>query len=231
MQSFSPLAPVNKEMPASVSALRFTSANRTCSRTCWLSMPPGTRSRLITFDFDEVFSAISPAFSITALLETRPESVVASSLTVTEMSSPGNRPRSCCWSGADAGIDHQIVLNPLAGAPHDQADRAGRLAIDEDFARRDHGGVGDRRIRDGDAGDVEVGRQDGRTARRQRDAIDRGRRRRGGVAARAARRRGRPALAAGDSRRGAAVRRTQRRSTQAPRRRSWRRATPRIFIM
>ena len=55
----------------------------------------------------------------------------------------------------------------LVAAPDDQADGARRLAVDEDLARLHDHGVGDRRIRDGDARDVEVGRQHRRAAGRQ----------------------------------------------------------------
>ena len=79
-------------------ARRFTSAKRTCSITCWLPGPPGSCSRLITFTFEALAWAISPALSITAVLETWPERISASSLSVAVMSSPGNSACSFCCS-------------------------------------------------------------------------------------------------------------------------------------
>ena len=43
-----PRPEVNRDTPSSLSARRLTSANRTCNSTCWLSLPPGTCSMLIT---------------------------------------------------------------------------------------------------------------------------------------------------------------------------------------
>jgi len=51
----------NRLRPASVNALRLTSATRTCSSTCWLSLPPGSSSMLISLDF----AAEAPAISAT----------------------------------------------------------------------------------------------------------------------------------------------------------------------
>ena len=59
-----------RDRPSSVSVRRFTSANRTCSMTCWLVVPPGTCSKLMTWLFAADALAISPARSITAVLET-----------------------------------------------------------------------------------------------------------------------------------------------------------------
>ena len=58
----------------------------------------------------------------------------------------------------DAAIDDDVVVPPLGGAPDDQADRAGALAVDQHFARPDDDGVGDLRVGDGDPRDVELGR-------------------------------------------------------------------------
>ena len=49
-----PVGPVNNDTPSSLIARRFTSANRTCSITCWLSEPPGSCSMLITLSFEEL---------------------------------------------------------------------------------------------------------------------------------------------------------------------------------
>ena len=69
----------------------------------------------------------------------------------------------------DRLLDDQIVLRALRIAPDNQADGPGCFPIDQDLARRDHDGIGDGRIRDGDPGDVEVGRQHHRSARGQDD--------------------------------------------------------------
>ena len=79
-----------------MSARRFTSANRTCSMTCWLSEPPGSCSMLMILNFPELAAASSPARSMIALLETLPDRMSASSFTETRMSSPGKRAASCC---------------------------------------------------------------------------------------------------------------------------------------
>ena len=89
---------MNQFTPSSWTARRFTSAKRTCSSTCWLPGGPGSCSRLITFTFDALAWAISPALSITVVLETRPERISASSLSVVLMSSPGNSACSFCCS-------------------------------------------------------------------------------------------------------------------------------------
>ena len=101
--------------------------------------------------------ASSPARSITSLLDTAPERMTASSVTDTLMSSPGNSCWKFCCSVGDARIDDHVVVLSLGGAPHDQADGAGALAVDQDLARLDHHGVGHRRIGHGNAGDVEFG--------------------------------------------------------------------------
>ena len=50
-------------------------------------------------------------------------------------------------------IDGDRRTAAASAAPDDQADRAGGLAVDQDFARLDHRRVGDRRIGDRDARD------------------------------------------------------------------------------
>ena len=54
---------------------------------------------LITLLFDELFSAISIACDATALDDTRPESTIASSATLTLISSVGNS--ACSWRWSD----------------------------------------------------------------------------------------------------------------------------------
>ena len=71
-----------------------------------------------------------------------------------------------------AGIDHDVVLTPLVSAPHDQADRAGALAVDQHLARLDDDRIGDRRIRHGDARDVERRVEHRRAAGRQDDPLE-----------------------------------------------------------
>ena len=55
----------------------------------------------------------------------------------------------------DRLLDDDVVLAALSRAPDDQADRAGRLAVDQDLARLHHHGVSHGRIGHGDPGDVE----------------------------------------------------------------------------
>ena len=92
-----------KFTPSSVSARRLTSANRTCSITCWLSWPLGSCSMLMTFIFEELACAISAARSAIWLVETPPDSTMASSVALTWMSSPGKSARSCCCKVVTAG--------------------------------------------------------------------------------------------------------------------------------
>ena len=66
-----------------------------------------------------------------------------------------------------AGIDHDVVLTALVSAPDDQADRSGALAVDQHLARLNDGCIGNSRIRDGDARDVEWRVEHRRTAGRQ----------------------------------------------------------------
>ncbi len=63
-----PVAPVKSDVPSSVSARRFTSATRTCSMTCWASLPPGTWSMLITFAFGEAARTTSAIRNMTCVL-------------------------------------------------------------------------------------------------------------------------------------------------------------------
>ena len=72
----------------------------------------------------------------------------------------------------DRRLDDEVVVLALGGAPDDQADRAGRLAVDQNLARLDDDGVGDRGIRDRDANDLEIGAEHGRSAGRQHHAFD-----------------------------------------------------------
>jgi hypothetical protein len=64
--------------------------------------------------------------------------------------------------------DH-VVLDAPGVTPDDQADRAGRLAVDQDLASGDDGRIGDLVVRDRDPGHVEVGRQNRRPAGRERN--------------------------------------------------------------
>ncbi len=57
-------------------------------------------------------------------------------------------------------------------APDDQADRAGRLAVDQDLAVLDDDGVGDGGIGDRDADDLEIRSQHRRSSRGQHHALD-----------------------------------------------------------
>ncbi len=75
-----PVALVNIDTPSCSAAVCVTSAKRTCRSTCWLWLPPGSCSRFTTLAFDVVAPAISAARSDTALLETCPERMIASSL-------------------------------------------------------------------------------------------------------------------------------------------------------
>src|SRR5687767_2351016 len=91
---------VKNEVPSSINARRLTSANRTCSITCCESLAPGTCSMLRTFAFGAAARATSAARSMTAVDEARPDSTIASALTVTLIGSPGKSCRSCCSSAA-----------------------------------------------------------------------------------------------------------------------------------
>jgi hypothetical protein len=75
-------------------------------------------------------------------------------------------------------VTPDVHLERLAAAgaiPHDQRDRAGSLAVDEDLLRRGHERVGDLGRRERHALDRAIDVQHGRTADQQ---IDLGRRRR-----------------------------------------------------
>jgi hypothetical protein len=61
-------------------------------------------------------------------------------------------------------------LHAAIRAPQDHRDRAGGLAVDENFARLDDRRVGDGGIREREAGDVEVHGQHRGSARGDRDA-------------------------------------------------------------
>ena len=74
---------MKNDVPSSVSARRFTSANRTCSITCCESAAPGTCSMLMTFAFGAAALATSAARSITWVLDTRPDRMMASALSAT----------------------------------------------------------------------------------------------------------------------------------------------------
>ncbi len=68
-------------------------------------------------------------------------------------------------------LNDEVVLGPTGRTPHDQADRARGLPVDQDLPGLHDRGVGDRRIRDCDPRDVEVRRQDRRSTRCQRDFL------------------------------------------------------------
>ena len=104
-----------------------------------------------------------------ALLDTLPDRISASSLTMTRMSSPGNSVFSCCSRPSTPASTTTSYWMRCAGAPDDQADGAGALAVDQNLARLDDDGIGDRRVRDRDARDVELGGEHRRAAGRQRN--------------------------------------------------------------
>ncbi len=58
---------------------------------------------LMTLTFAELACAISAARSETLLFDTAPERMIASSVALTLMSSPGKSARSCCCSVVIAG--------------------------------------------------------------------------------------------------------------------------------
>ena len=98
--------------------------------------------------------------------------MTASSVALTEMSSPGKSSPQLLLERRDRRLDDEVVLLAIGRAPDDQADRAWRLAVDENLVRLHDRGVGDRGIRDRDADDVEVDVKDGGASRRQRHALD-----------------------------------------------------------
>ena len=69
----------------------------------------------------------------------------------------------------DGLLDDQVVLPPLAVAPHDETDRARRFPVDEHLPRRHDRTVRHRGVGDGNARDVEIRRQHRGPARRQDD--------------------------------------------------------------
>ena len=127
---------------------------------------------LMTLTFAELACAISAARSETLLVDTAPERMIASSVALTPMSSPGKSARSCCCKRRDRRLDDEVVVLAIGVAPDDQADRAGRLAVDQDLAVLDDDGVGDGGIGDGDADDLEIRPQDRRSSRGQHHALD-----------------------------------------------------------
>ena len=142
--------------PSSLSARRLTSANADLQHHLLALGAAGQLQHV-----DDVGLArhrrrrSRPARSMTALLETLPVRMMLSSFIATRMSSPGKSCLKRLLERRHAGIDHDVVLAAVVSAPHDQADRARALAVDQDLARLDDDGVGDRRVRDGDARDVE----------------------------------------------------------------------------
>ena len=95
---------------------------------------------------------------------------MASSLTLTLMSSPGKSAWSCCSSVVTPGSTTMSYCWRVSAAPDDQADRAGLLPSMR-ISRADDHRVGDRGIGDGDARDVEVGRDHGRSTGRHDDPL------------------------------------------------------------
>ena len=71
---------------------------------------------LMIFALEADAVAISPARSITVVLDTCPERMIASSLTLTAMFSPGKSVCRCCSSVVIARLDDDVELS-----------RAGRL--------------------------------------------------------------------------------------------------------
>ena len=72
---------------------------------------------------------------------------------------------------AHAGFNDDVILRSTIRSPHDQADSAGPLTIDQDLSRRDDGGIGHRRIGYRQAGNIEGSRKHRRTADREWDAL------------------------------------------------------------
>ena len=154
----------NRLRPASVSFRRFTSANRTCSITCWLSLPPGTCSRLITCAFGIDAAAISPP-AASRWCSTRGRTGSSRPRWCsTAMSSPGKSVCSCC-SSVVTGCSTTRSYCVRAALPQTiRLTVPGALAVDQDLARLHDDGVGDAGLVIGDARDVEVGRHDRRAA-------------------------------------------------------------------
>ncbi len=158
------------ERPASVSKLRFTSAKRTCSITCSLWLPPGTSSMLMTCVFGIDAVAISPMRSITFVLDTRPDKIVAPSLVPTVTSSPGKSACSCCSRFVIGWSTTMSYCRRVIRSPDDQADRARLLAVDEDLARLHNDCIGHVRDSSRRCGSRRTGvADDRRTPRRELD--------------------------------------------------------------
>ena len=127
---------------------------------------------LMTFALEALASAISPARSTTRIARDLPrqnDRVVARAHVDVFA---GEQRVQLPLQPSDALIDDQVVPLALRGAPDDQAHRAGALAVDQNLAGLHDHGVGDRGIGHGDSRDVEIGRHHGRTASRQRHALD-----------------------------------------------------------
>ena len=118
----------------------------------------------MTFTFVELAWAISAARSDTLLLDTAPDRMIASSVALTWMSSPGKSSPQLLLEHRDGGLDDQVVVLSLGAAPHNQADRARCLAINEDFARLDDHRVRYSGVRDSDSSDLEIGTNDRRSS-------------------------------------------------------------------
>ena len=95
------------------------------------------------------------------MLDTCPDRTIASSLTLTAMSSPGNSPCSCCSRVVIAGSTTMSYCSGLVADPDDQADSPGLFAIDQDLTRLHDDRVGNLGIGDRDAGHREIGRDHG----------------------------------------------------------------------
>ena len=80
-------------------------------------MPPGTCSRLITFRFAARSVGDLAGLQHHGVLETWPDSVVASSFTVTWMSSPGNRIAQLLLKRASPALDDEVVLDAASVGP------------------------------------------------------------------------------------------------------------------
>ena len=101
-----------------------------------------------------------------------PDRMIASSVALTVMSSPGKQRAQLLLQRGDRWLDNEVVVLAIGAAPDDQADGAGRLAVDQNLAVLDDDGVGDRRVGDGDADDLEIGAQHRRSPGGQDDALD-----------------------------------------------------------
>ena len=111
--------------PSSVSARRFTSANRTCSITCWLSLPPGTCSMLMTLLFGRGRRGDlgGPQHHGRARHLARQDDRLVADADRDVLA--GKQRLQLLLERGDGRLDDDVVLRRAVSAPHDdQADRA-----------------------------------------------------------------------------------------------------------